>query len=286
MEGPRNDFGFPIGDKRVYNTPMKWIVYPHAYLIVVLLAGCMTDRNEAAHRVFRRSTVTVNGYGRIDPATLAATNRYVSVKGSPSLYSERIVDAEKIDRTRQDDRGCGEAVGANLTVMTGWAERAGFADEDAIFRSFYEIFGTASYGVRSVVDHVFKRLPGYAVKDYLTSSGSAAFDVAVFTRIERWLENGYAVGLLYLHGTPAKHRGNHVITLWGLCKDDRFPSSDPRHYAAVIVSDSDDDKRGYATAEAAPNRVRILPVTWDGQDGVYRIANGYLAKAIALAPTP
>lgn len=60
--------------------------------------------------------------------------------------------------------------------------------------------------------------------------------------------------------------------------------TDPRYYAGVIISDSDDDMRGYATAEEAPNRVKFLPVTWNEDEHVYCISDGYLVRAYIISP--
>ena len=227
--------------------------------------------------------IVASGYGFIDTRILLETNRFSLSKGVLSYYDTAIVDAEKIEGTKLDDRGCGEATGANMAIMTGWAKMAGFANEDELFRTFYRIDGTASYGISSVIRHVFTKLPDYTMADYYAVLRT--FDEKAFPTIESWIARGCAVGLLYLHGTPAKHKGNHVVTLWGVCKDSRYPADDPRHYVAVIVSNSDDDKRGYAKAEEAPNRLTIFPVRWDERDKVYFIANGYLSRATSLAPS-
>ncbi|MBQ9430577.1 MAG: hypothetical protein IJU44_03395 [Kiritimatiellae bacterium] len=58
---------------------------------------------------------------------ITAIDGFKLSNGSFSLYSDAIVDAEKIDGTDLDDRGCGEAVGSNMAVMTGWGKLAGFA---------------------------------------------------------------------------------------------------------------------------------------------------------------
>lgn len=231
-------------------------------------------------------TVKANGFGFVDPAVITAIDGFKLSNGSYSLYSDAIVDAEKIDGTDLDDRGCGEAVGSNMAVMTGWGKLAGFVGEDDIFRSFYRKYGTASNGVRTVIQYVFERLPNYSYKDFYKSAKLAKFDLTTFLQIEEWLDRGCAVGIMYFHGTPAAHNGNHVVTLWGICKNNRYPASDPRHYVAVIISDSDDDKRGYAMAETAPNRLRIVPVSWNEKESVYNIANGYLVQAMSLAPPP
>ena len=229
-------------------------------------------------------TVKANGFGFIDGSELVATNRFAMSKGALSLYSDAIVDAEKIDGTDLDDRGCGEATGANMVVMTGWAQLAGFADEDEVFRSFYQVDGTADYGTYSVVKHVFDRLPGHSFSDYYESEDS--FDATTFQKIEAWLDRGCAIGVMYLHGTPASNEGNHVVTVWGVCKDLRYLPADPRHYSAVIISDSDDDKHGHATAGEAPNRVKIWPVSWNETEKVYYIDDGFLVDVRSLAPAP
>ena len=169
-----------------------------------------------------------------------------------------------------------------MAIMTGWAQRAGFASEDELFRTFYLENDTVDYGAQSVIQYVFDRLPSYSLVDYYDSTG--CFDATTFPVIEGWLDAGCSVGIKYLHGTPAENEGNHVVTLWGLLKDFRYMPGDPRHYVAVIVSDSDDDKRGYTTAESAPNRVKIWSVRWDESDNVYYIDDGFLVNALCLAP--
>ena len=229
-------------------------------------------------------TIKANGFGFIDGAELVATNRFAMSRGALSLYSDTIVDAEKIDGTDLDDRGCGEATGANMVVMTGWAQLAGFEDEDDVFRSFYQIDGTADYGIYSVVKYVFERLPDYLLTDYYESADK--FDATTFSKIEEWLDRGCAVGIKYLHGTPVSNEGDHVVTVWGVCKDLRYLPADPRHYSAVIISDSDDDKHGYVTAKESPNRVKIWPVSWNETDKVYYIDDGFLVDVRSLAPAP
>lgn len=222
------------------------------------------------------------GYGFISESELLATNRYVKFKGVPSYVLPTIVDAEKVEGTDLDDRGCGEAVGANLTVMTGWAQRAGYANEDDVYRTFYLQDGTADYGTKSVVQMVFENIPGERFSDYYEATGE--FGSETFRLIEGWIRSGRAVGIKYLHGTPSVNEGNHVVTVWGLCKDFSYLSEDPRHYCAVIVSDSDDDKTGYARAEDAPNRVKWRPLLWNDAEGVYYFHDGFLVDCYSLAP--
>ena len=99
-----------------------------------------------------------------------------------------------------------------------------------------------------------------------------------------WLKEGRAVGMKYLHGTPDNSDGNHVVTVWGLCKDARYLPSDPRYYSAVIISDSGDDKTGYAQAEDAPNRLKWRPLIWSDDEKVYYFHDGYLVDACSLKP--
>ena len=222
------------------------------------------------------------GYGVIPNDVLLNTNLYATYKGALSYISPKIVDAEKIEGTDLDDKGCGEAVGANLTIMTGWAQRAGFDNEDDVFREFYTQYGTTNSGAQAVVRFVFGRISGESAADYYSEQGE--FTAETFHTIESRLNEGCAVGIKYLHGTPSSHEGNHVVTVWGLCKDPRYLPSDPRHYCAVIISDSDDDKRGYAAAEDAPNRVKVWPVTWNDVESVYEIDDGFLVDCCSLLP--
>jgi len=226
--------------------------------------------------------IKAHGHSFIDAETLANTNGYIMSKGSLSFYSSSIVDAEKIDGTDLDDHGCGEATGANMAIMTGWAQRAGFSNEDDLFKSYYQENGTLDGGTQSLIQYVFDRLPLYSMVDYYESTG--CFDVTTFPIVESWIDEGCAVGVKYLHGKPAENKGDHVVTVWGILKDFRFLREDPRHYAAIIVSDSDDDKHGYAMAESAPNRVKVWPVWWDENDKVYCVDDGFLVDARCLAP--
>ena len=222
------------------------------------------------------------GFGVIQEDVLLSTNLYANYKGDPSYILPAIVDAEKIDGTAADDNGCAEAVAANITVMTGWAQRAGFSNEDDVFREFYTRYGTANSGVQAVVRFVFDRIPGESAADYYSEQGE--FTAETFCMIENQLNARCAVGIKYLRGTPSSNIGNHVVTVWGLCKDFRFLPTDPRHYCAVIISDSDDDKSGYATAEDAPNRVKVWPVIWNNAESVYEIDDGFLIDWCSLLP--
>lgn len=110
------------------------------------------------------------------------------------------------------------------------------------------------------------------------------FTGETFPILEGWLNKGHAVGITYLHGTPSSNNGDHVVTVWGVFKDLRYLPTDPRHYCAVVLSDSDDDKTGYASASDAPNRLKIWPVTWNDAESVYEIDDGFLVDCYSLAP--
>ena len=228
--------------------------------------------------------ITAAGYGVISENQILATNRYAVYKGRLSFLDRNIVDAEKIDGVEVDDLGCGEATGANLTWMLGWAQKAGFKSEDDVFRQFYTMHGDLGKtgGVQDVLKFVIGKIPGESYELYFQRYD--VFTPETFKQIELGIASGKGCGIYYLHGTPQTTEGNHVVTLWGVCKDEDFLPSDPRYYAGVIISDSDDDKTGYATAEEAPNRVKYMPVTWNEDERVYHIADGYLTRAYIVSP--
>ncbi len=199
------------------------------------------------------------------------------------FYSRHVFDAEKIDATDLDDRGCGEASGCNMLFMTGWAQLAGYTSEDELFKEFYKIDGTGKYGWLSVMKHVFKKLPKENIWNYyedLSIKSTLLFTIEVLLRKKQ------AVCILYNHGTPDNHNGNHVLTVWGFLYNSQFPRSNPLHYSALIVSDSDDNKHGFLNATDAPNRLKILPITWKKKEQVFYCADGYIASAATLKQTP
>lgn len=264
-------------------TARRYVVYGRTNLTDAIWHTPVNDGSRFfTVKVAMPDQIKANGYGFIDAETLANTNGYAMSKGSLSFYSNSIVDAEKIDGTDLDDHGCGEATGANMAIMTGWAQRAGFSNEDDLFKSYYQDNGTLDGGTQTVIQYVFDRLPLYSISDYYESTGF--FDMTTFHIIESWIDEGCAVGVKYLHGKPTGNEGDHVVTVWGILKDFRFLREDPRHYTAIIVSDSDDDKHGYTMAESAPNRVKVWPVRWDEEDKVYYVDDGFLVDARCLAP--
>lgn len=204
---------------------------------------------------------------------------FIEKNGVWSYYNPLVFDAEKVDFTTLDDNGCGEASACNMLFMTGWAQLAGYSSEDELFREFYEIDGTANYGWLSVMKHVFKKLPSENIWNYYDD---LQMNSTLFQTIESLLQNHQAVCVLYNHGTPASHKGNHVLTVWGLLSDNRYPTSDPRHYTAMIVSDSDDDKWGYSQASDAPNRLKTVPLTWNATEQVFYCDDGYITEGCTL----
>jgi len=234
--------------------------------------------------VHLRNPITVGGYGVISENVIVATNRYAVYKGKLSLIDENIVDAEKVEGIEIDDYGCGEATGANLAWMLGWAQKAGFKSEDDVFRQFYLQFGdlAKTRGVWDVLGFVIEKVTGESPDRYIEQYDG--FTLETFKKIESGVASGKGCGIYFLHGTPQASNGNHVVTLWGVCKDENYLTSDPRYYAGVIISDSDDDKTGYAMAEEAPNRLKFMPVTWNEDERVYYFADGYLVRAYIISP--
>ena len=242
-------------------------------------ADCFFSVNVDLH-----NPMTTGGYGIIPESVIAATNRYAVYKGKLSLIDANIVDAEKIDGVGVDDLGCGEATGANLSWMLGWAQKAGFESEDDVFRQFYLKYGDLGKtgGVWDVLRFVIEKIPGESPDRYIEQY--EGFTLETFKKIESGITSGKGCGIYFLHGTPHASDGNHVVTLWGVCKDENYLPTDPRYYAGVIISDSDDDKTGYGTAEEAPNRVKFMSVTWDEDEHVYCISDGYLVRAYIISP--
>ena len=230
--------------------------------------------------------ITACGYGVISADRISATNRYTVYKGKLSLIDANIVDAEKIDGIEVDDLGCGEATGANLSWMLGWAQKAGFKSEDDVFRQFYLKYGDLGKtgGIQDVLKFVIGMIPGESPERYIAQYDG--FTLTTFKQMEAGISLGKGCGIYFLHGTPHASDGNHVVTLWGVCKDENYLPTDPRYYAGVIISDSDDDMRGYVTAEEAPNRIKFMPVTWEEEERVYHIDDGYIVRGYVISPPP
>ncbi len=224
------------------------------------------------------------------------------------------IDTEKTSADENDDDLCWAASTANMLHYAEWGKYANaekFRDEDDLFEYFIESFeddgGHQFYGLEWFFSGVYSGpggctkpqngglLPYYdpnLVAKQLSVKyipGKNNFDNML--KVINALRHGYAVGTGVEWGLNSNL--GHAITTWGYIFDRNIHVTDPSHYLALLISDSDSDKGG-ADRGASPDVLHahyMTPcfsgstfITWKFSN--YRSNNqtGYLTDFTLLKP--
>lgn len=206
-----------------------------------------------------------------------------------SITDESIIDAEKTPDS-DDSELCFAATGINMMVYTGWAAQLDpslkLISEDDIFEEiipeftntpdnpaflpfdtlgFLEWFfsGTQSseIGGEIFVERCLRNYPdsgGYLTDYDISSLGERDEFIGVgyplkLKKILTALKDGTAVGV---------GNAGHAVTCFGVVIDTSYPDTDEKHYPALILADSDNDKDVTGTdRRTLPNKLSVTPIT-------------------------
>jgi len=186
-------------------------------------------------------------------------------------------DAEKTKNNDDDDLMCWAASASNVLEWTGWGYTSDTKNADEIFQYTLEYWDDRSGWMTSHWYWWFNNStfadvpgggefwPGYVWTDYLHEEDDPALALEA---IEEYLRAGYGVSI----GVWGQ---GHIITCWGFQYDplvDKIQNPTD-YYLGIWVTDSDDDKSWVGPAVDAPNRLRYLPVAWNGT--YWKFTDGY-----------
>ncbi len=205
--------------------------------------------------------------------------------GDFSITSLDFIDTEKKDTTPSGDSElCWAGAAANMLHYAGWGRMSGHECDD-IFDLFSEFFyneggfipnafgwyfNGVSYGTENEMERFRERegapvdpkAPngGWYIPDYAFDSATETLTigglpgdskeqcVTIMNRMEKWFEAGDAIGLSVMN-----EGGGHAIAEFGYVTNEKYPDTDLRHYTAMIVADSDNDKTIIDDRRELPN---------------------------------
>ena len=209
------------------------------------------------------------------------------VEGEPFDFNDlEFIDAEKLVPGNSDSNLCWAASCSNMLAYTGWAQRAGFADEDEVFDLYNASFSNSAGFQRNGLAWFFNGVAlgnnlgfnGPRIYNYPNSGGyfsQYAYDmvcnwefirsVKQLNNMEERLRNGYGIspGIgIYRNG---ELRGSHAITLWGFVTDTSLDKNNFDRFRYVFISDSDSDMVEKTDRTLADNKIHMKPAYDDGK---------------------
>lgn len=203
------------------------------------------------------------------------------IEGEPFDFKNlNFIDAEKLKPEKSDSNLCWAASCANLLVYTGWAKRAGFADEDEVFDLYNASFSNNGGFQYNGLAWFFNGVSlgnnlGFStakIYDYPNSGAyfnNYAFDmvcgyedihtVTQLNNMEAQLKSGCGVspGVAILQNGTAG--GGHSITLWGFVTDTLRPKNDANRFRHVFITDSDSDMFEDSDRSLSENIINMKP---------------------------
>lgn len=211
------------------------------------------------------------------------------------------IDAEKMDRqagSGLDSNLCWAAAASNVLHYTGWGARAheSLTGPDAIFQQFIGYFNDEGLNSEDGFRWFFSGVNlqqgngymaqvqnGYGLygflRDYAPGSLMRGYSIlsdssnqplgleSTLTLLRRgW---GCALGLGWYEPYRDGYRrdSGHAVTLWGYLRKKSFDAMDPNDYTALLITDSDSDKAGKYSVEAArtaENRMTLTELRYVG----------------------
>ena len=210
------------------------------------------------------------------------------------------IDAEKMDRqagSGLDSNLCWAASASNVLHYTGWGAQAdeSLTSPDAIFQQYIGYFNDnglnsedgfrwffsginllqgSSYGAQVENGYgLYGFLPDYAPGSLMRAysiiyDSSQPNDLdAVLTLLRKGWGCTLSLGSYKPYGDGYRRSNGHAVTLWGYLRKKSFGAPDPNDYTAFLISDSDSDKTGKTTIEAArsaENRLTLTELSYVG----------------------
>ena len=222
-----------------------------------------------------------------------------------NLSDLSFIDAEKTGLSGDgDDYLCWAATASNMLIYSGWAAQSGRDYEtcDDVFEDFISAFTdsgnncyygvgwffngintfamtfpTASSAVASATEGTGGYLNDYAYDRVCSNITMSVDPIGNMRDLCARLKEGCAVGLgahIIFQGADA---GGHAQTCWGYVVDTAYPDTVTAHYAGLLITDSDSDKR-YTERRNSPNVLQAVSLT-TGAD-----ANGVLTFEYDIDP--
>ena len=217
----------------------------------------------------------------ITQAANAIVTACTSGESDTTVDNAAFIDAEKVvgfkvnDVEQPDTELCWAASSSNILHYTGWGNKAGFADEDAMFDMFATRFddvpGRADIALKWFFngrnkmqetdgwahqdDGEYGTFKGY-LSDYAFEAQTETFDLEDqkdnMVLVAERLNAGYGVALYTgYHDADGERDGGHGLTLWGYIR-----AADGT-FTHLIFADSDDDYRLGGDRTKAANRLHI-----------------------------
>lgn len=262
------------------------------------------------------------------PSTTWGDKNMLSFDNPLIVDAEKMAEAPEDDPPTHDDGMCWAAQASNLLAWSGWAQQSslgvseGTTAEDDIFEVFKDSFlygetegGDGKFGFQWFFDGTYPEpeeeeeagdqpLPDTGnyleldVEDYLcavTLVGEDPSLLPIFLETAFDLGIGVAVDVLWYREYPFpedKKGGGHAITCWGYTYDSSYESDaegvfNTEYLTGLIVSDSDDNRM--TPPEEAPDRLKILDLSWDADTRSYFTTSydgsyGQVFEAFLLLP--
>lgn len=257
----------------------------------VLSVGASGNSNKRFHVDFMIPDTTNEVYltglsaENVEEVQQAIIENYID--GKPfNLIDLNFIDAEKLVPGNSDSNLCWAASCSNMLAYTGWAQRAGFADEDEVFDLYNASFSNSAGFQRNGLAWFFNGVAlgnnlgfsGPRIYNYPNSGGyfsQYAYDmvcnwefirsVKQLNNMEERLRNGYGIspGIgIYRNG---ELRGSHAITLWGFVTDTSLDKNTFDRFRYVFISDSDSDMVEKTDRTLADNKIHMKPAYDDGK---------------------
>ena len=195
------------------------------------------------------------------------------------LESLDFIDAEKTGIEDKDLYQCWAATSANILTYTGWAQAAGFKDEDDMFEAFVNNFNDDGSiflyamawffnGVSGVseedpfgVPALPKKGTGGYFKDYAYDQICQSYDfteegnaINAMQQLQKALRDGSGVMMSVSLGIF----GGHALSCWGYVVDNDFDENDKAHYTRLLYSDSDSDMSDKKDRRTAPDKMHSM----------------------------
>ncbi len=213
--------------------------------------------------------------GRVDEIEtkmISACNR----GGSFTVTDIGFIDTEKENVEGYDSQLCWAGATANALTYTGWAQYAGFDNEDDLFDLYAESFNddgaVTEYGATWFFNGVGETYEGVTATPNDPDSGAYAPDYASETVVTKHyfdsttlckeakalkddLRNGCGI---VLSGEFIFDAIGHATTCWGYVVDNNYSEDEQMHYKMFLISDSDSDKGDAADRRDIPNRIMAL----------------------------
>ncbi len=238
-------------------------------------------RGYLASRIYIDSTeIFVTGLveDNIDKVETELVRNYNASK-EVIIEDSNLIDAEKIKETYNNEYMCWAATSANLLTYSGWAQKAGFENEDKLCLDYESHFKNVGLDAGTSMSWFFNGSTGFSMSDTskilrdYPESGAYIRTVNskdILAQYDLYGENAYkAMPYLKLHlkegdgvyirktqSSGNNYMGGHLMNCWGYIVDNSYSEDSKAHYKALITGDSVSTMR-YQTKAEAPNQYNI-----------------------------